>query len=124
MAGDSQSMTIEHVLAVVPVADIAASAAWYEQLFGSAPKNRPMPKLVEWQVTESGWVQVFEDRDRAGRSFVNFAVEDLETHLDNLKSRGLSPGSIQDATKGVRIASIDDPDGNTVTFIGGFRMDY
>lgn len=117
-------MTIAHVLAVVPVSDIGTSAAWYERLFGRAPTNRPMPNLAEWRLTDTGWVQVFEDADRAGRSFLNLAVDDLEGCLHDLEERGLTGGTIQDATNGVRTASIDDPDGNTVNFIGGFRIDY
>ena len=117
-------MTIAHVLAVVPVSDIGTSVAWYERLFGRAPTNRPMPNLAEWRLTDTGWVQVFEDADRAGRSFLNLAVDDLEGHLHDLQEQGLTGGTIQDATNGVRTASIDDPDGNTVNFIGGFRIDY
>jgi hypothetical protein len=40
------------------------------------------------------------------------------------KSEGSPAERSRDATKGVRIASIDDPDGNTVNFIGGFRVEY
>jgi glyoxylase I family protein len=83
-----------------------------------------MPNLAEWRLTDTGWVQVFEDADRAGRSFLNLAVDDLEGRLHDLQERGLTGGTIQDATNGVRTASIDDPDGNTVSFIGGFRIEY
>ena len=33
------AMTIEHVLAVVPVADFDATHAWYERLFGRPAYN-------------------------------------------------------------------------------------
>lgn len=117
-------MTIDHVLAVIPVKDLAASAAWYERLFGKEPTNRPMPNLSEWRLTDSGWVQVFVDEERAGRSFFNMALSDLEADLDELRDRGLAPGDIQEATKGVRISTIEDPDGNVINLIGGFRVDY
>jgi hypothetical protein len=48
-------MPIEHVLAVVPVSDLERADAWYEALFGRPADNRPMPSLVEWQVTRAGW---------------------------------------------------------------------
>jgi glyoxylase I family protein len=117
-------MSIDHVLAVIPVADLAVSADWYGRLFDTEPTNRPMPNLVEWRLTETGWVQVFVDGERAGRSFFNVAVSNLDAHVEALRGRGFAPGEIQDATKGVRISTIEDPDGNTLTFIGGFRVAY
>ncbi len=117
-------MPIEHVLAVIPVADLTVSAEWYERLFDAEPTNRPMPNLAEWRLTDTGWVQVFVDGERAGRSFFNLAVSDLDEHVKGLRERGFGPGEIQDATKGVRLSTIKDPDGNTLNFIGGFRVAY
>lgn len=117
-------MAIEHVLSVIPVNDLTVSSAWYAQFFGREPTNRPMPNLSEWRVTKTGWVQVFVDRERAGHAFCNLAVSDLESDLDALRGRGLSPGEIQDATKGVRISTLEDPDGNVINLIGGFRVQY
>jgi hypothetical protein len=49
-----QKMAIDHVLAVVPVADFEAAHAWYERLFGRPADNLPMEGLlVEWRVTDS-----------------------------------------------------------------------
>ena len=118
-------MPIAHLLAVVPVADFDAAHAWYEQLFGRAADNLPMAGLlVEWQVTGSGWVQVTHDAERAGTGLLNFAVDDLPQHLSELAARGLTPGEIVFANKGVQLSTLSDPDGNTITFIGGFRVEY
>jgi glyoxylase I family protein len=117
-------MSIEHVLAVVPVTDVARSQTWYEILFGRAADNNPMPNLVEWQVVPGGWVQVFVDDQRAGSTLVNFAVEDLDVHIDELKQRGHEPGEVVEANKGVRLSTITDPDGNTIRLIGAFRVQY
>jgi len=118
-------MAIEHVLAVAPVADFAASHAWYERLFGRPADNLPMEgRLVEWRVTENGWLQVTTDPGRAGSALVNFAVDDLDRHTEDLARRGLLPGEIETVNKGVRLLAITDPDGNTITFIGNFRIKY
>jgi glyoxylase I family protein len=117
-------MSIEHVLAVVPVTDLERSRRWYESLFGRAADNNPMPNLVEWQVVPGGWVQVFVDDQRAGSTLVNFAVEDLDVHIDELKQRGHEPGEGVEANKGVRLSTITDPDGNTIRLIGAFRVQY
>ncbi|OBI74610.1 VOC family protein [Mycobacterium sp. E740] len=117
-------MSIDHVLAVVPVTDIEAARRWYTSLFDRAPDNNPMPTLVEWQVRPGAWVQVFHDPRRAGGAMVNFAVDDLERHLAELRDRGLSPEEIVAADKGVRLSKLEDSDGNEIRIIGGFRVDY
>jgi glyoxylase I family protein len=117
-------MSIEHVLAVVPVRDVGRSRRWYETLFGRPADNNPMPNLMEWQVVPGGWVQAFTDDRHAGSTVVNFAVEDLDSHIDELKQRGLEPGEVVEADKGVRLSALTDPDGNTVWLIGGFRVQY
>jgi len=118
-------MSIDHVLAVVPVSDFDAAHAWYERLFGRPADNEPMAgQLVEWQVTAGGWVQVGRDATRAGSGLLNFAVDDLDKQLAELADRDLAAGPIQDVNQGVRLAEIRDPDGNTLTFIGHFRVRY
>lgn len=117
-------MLVEHLLAVVPVSDIQRAAGWYERLFGYPPTNRPMPSLVEWRIAGNGWVQVFADPERAGRTALNLAVADLGDASHELSRRGLVTGEIQEANKGVRLAELTDLDGNTITLISGFRESY
>jgi len=117
-------MPIDHVFAVVSVSDIPAADAWYERLFGRPADNRPMDTLVEWRVLERAWLQVFRDVERAGSALVNFAVDDLATFVAELSARGCTVGPIEAADKGVALASICDPDGNRITFIGNFREKY
>jgi len=117
-------MTIEHVLAVVPVSDIDVAAAFYEKLFGRAADNNPMPVLVEWQVVPGGWVQVFIDEERAGSGLVNFAVDDLAEHVRGARENGLEPGEIEGVNKGVELSALNDPDGNVIRLIGNFRVEY
>ncbi len=117
-------MQVNHVLAVVPVSDIDTAVRWYERFFGGPPTNHPMPSLVEWRTTSTGWVQVFTDRERAGRTAVNFAVDDLGVAINELIGRGMAPGEVQTANRGVQLSALTDPDGNTITLIGGFREIY
>jgi hypothetical protein len=115
---------VDHVLAVVAVSDIAAGRAWYSRLFGREPDNNPMANLVEWQVTDRGWVQVTEDPVRAGSGLLNLAVTDIDEGVRELRELGLEPGEIVEANKGVRLCPIPDPDGNKLQLVGRFRVDY
>ena len=118
-------MTIEHSLSVIPVTDLDVAAEWYERLLGAPPTNIPMPGiLAEWRVTSNGWLQVSVDTEKAGSTMVNLAVSDLDTEVSELTGRGIQVGEVQHANKGVALAPITDPDGNTVTLIGGFREKY
>ena len=117
-------MPIEHVLAVVPVSDLEAGDAWYQALFGRPADNRPMPSLVEWQVTSSGWVQVTVDTDRAGSGLLNLAVDDLAATREDLATRGVDTAEIQPVSRGVELSATTDPDGNAITLIGNFRVKY
>ncbi|MDT5365726.1 MAG: hypothetical protein QOC62_157 [Mycobacterium sp.] len=117
-------MSIAHVLAVLPVSDITAANAFYEQLFGRPADNNPMPVLVEWQLLPNAWLQVTVDTQRAGSGLFNLAVDDLGGHLSELEQRGMTVGEIQPVNKGVELSSLMDPDGNTITLVGNFRVEY
>ena len=118
-------MSIDHVLAVVPVADFESAHAWYERFFGRPADNLPMEgRLVEWRVTDSGWVQVTLDAGRAGSALLNFAVGDLDQHIADISGRGMAPGAVESVSKDVQLSAITDPDGNRITLIGNFRIKY
>jgi glyoxylase I family protein len=90
---------VDFVLAVVAVSDITAGRAWYTTLFGREPDNNPMPNLIEWQVNDGGWVQVTEDRIRAGHGLLNLAVSDLDDGVRELQQRGLGAGESSTPTR-------------------------
>lgn len=115
---------ITHVLAVVPVTEIAAAREWYVRLFDREPDNNPMETLIEWQLVDHGWLQVTVDAERAGTGQANLAVDDLPRHVEGLTSRGVAPSETQPVNRGVALYPVTDPDGNVVTFIGNFRVRY
>lgn len=124
VADGQHGMAFTNVLAVLPVADVEASRPWFTALFGRPEDNNPMPSLIEWQVLPGAWLQVFGDAGRAGSGLFNLAVDDLDATLAELRARGLEPGEVVEANKGVRLSALTDPDGNTITVIGGFRVQY
>ncbi len=108
-------MAITNVLAELPVDDFDAALNWYAHLFGRPAERRPMDGLAEWQLTESGGVQVFHAPDTAGSALLTLSVDDLPRHHADLAARDLS---VREITTGeqARFAAITDPDGNTITF--------
>jgi hypothetical protein len=74
-----------------------------------------MDGLAEWKLADGGWIQVFQDKDRAGSSSVTFLVSGLDDQLAELKAKGIS---IERTTRSdyVKTATVTDPAGNRVVF--------
>lgn len=108
-------MTIKNVLAGIGVSDLAAAESWYAKLIGRAPDARPMDELIEYQFATGGWLQLFEDKDRAGHGSVTMVVDDFEAALAALATNGIAhdPPSRGDYVETVIFA---DPDGNRIVF--------
>lgn len=107
-------MSIKSVMAVVTVADFDDGLAWYERFFGRPADQRPMDGLAEWHLTETAAVQLVSDSDRGGSALLTLGVEDLDGITAELAERGLTVGEVIDGVI-ARIASITDPEGNTIT---------
>ena len=67
-------MRADHVFAGIPVADYAAARPWYERLAGRAPDMVPHDHEAVWQLTDTGWLYIVEDAERAGRALVTLLV--------------------------------------------------
>ena len=74
-----------------------------------------MPGLAEWRFPGGGWLQLFEDGDRAGSSSVTLVENDIESRRLQLSNGGYE---IRDESRSdyVAVAVIDDPDGNQIVF--------
>ena len=83
-------MAIVNALAGVMVSDLATAEIWYEQLLSRPADARPMEGLAEWKLADGGWIQVFQDKERAGSSSVTFLVSGLDDQLAELKAKGIS----------------------------------
>jgi glyoxylase I family protein len=108
---------ITNVLAEVLVTDHAAAVEWYAGLFGRPPDRRPMDGLAEWQLSSTGGLQVFARADGAGSSVATLVVQTVAPVADHLEAIGIS-AEVQTVSSGFAVATVRDPDGNTLTFAG------
>lgn len=104
-------MSFTRVLAQVVVGDHDRAVAWYARLFGRAPDTTPMDGLAEWQLTGTGWLQVFSDAATAGNSTVTLGVDDLDPHLADL---GDIEAARQTTSRDQQLGTVTDPDGNVI----------
>ena len=62
----------------------------HEQLLSRPADARPMEGLAEWKLADGGWIQVFQDKDRAGSSSVTYLVSAPDDQPAELKAKGIS----------------------------------
>ena len=108
-------MTIKSALAGVAVRDLGIAVAWYGKLIGHAPDKLPMPTDAEYEFEKGGWMQIFADATRAGKSSVTLTVDDLDAKLAELDAAGIAYVE-PTRTDYVDTAIVTDPDGNQMVF--------
>jgi catechol 2,3-dioxygenase-like lactoylglutathione lyase family enzyme len=106
-------MPINNALAGIAVTDLQASIAWYQKLLGRAADTRPMPEVAEWKFPRGGWLQLFQDADRAGACSVTLTLPDMDHELGKLAGTGITV-EMQNHSPRVNTAIVRDPDGNQV----------
>jgi hypothetical protein len=105
-------MAVTYVFAGIPVADRDAAAGWYERLIGRPPDLVPNDDEAAWRLTETGWIYVIVDAERAGLALNTLLVDDLDAFLTGLAERGIAASPVQTIADGVRVTMIRDLDGN------------
>ena len=113
-------MAVTFVFAGIPVADYDAARPWYERLIGRAPDMLPHDREAAWQLSETGWIYVVADAERAGKALVTILVDDLDDHVVGLAERGIVVEPIDTVPGAVRRTTVVDPEGNRVTFAQPF----
>jgi hypothetical protein len=110
-------VTMEVLLASVPVADLHTALSWYEQVFGRPPDIVPNESEVMWCVAGNGWLYVIEDVERAGMTVVTISVEHLDRFVADLATRGIVSTPVQTVGSAGRKCSVVDGDGNVINWI-------
>jgi glyoxylase I family protein len=107
-------MPVTQVFASIPVVDRDTATGWYERFAGRAPDLIPNDHEAAWQMSETGWIYVIADTDKAGSALHTLLVDDLDDFLAVLAKRGIPSGPIETIGDRVRVATVTDPDGNRI----------
>ena len=108
-------MSIKNALASVAVSDLNSAVQWYKSLFGRPPAFTEMAEVAEWQFERGGWLQVYENAERAGSGSFTLAVSNLDEQMGDLRNLGLKTGP-PIINERVKVVMIKDPDGNSIAF--------
>ena len=98
------------------VRDYAAARQWYERLLGGGPTFLAHETEAVWELAEGRSIFVEEDVERAGHALHTILVDDLDSLVSEIASRGISPAKREVYSNGVRKAVYRDADGNEIGF--------
>jgi catechol 2,3-dioxygenase-like lactoylglutathione lyase family enzyme len=108
-------MAVSHVFTGLPVADYHAAYAWYVRLLGREADMFSHDRECVWRLTSTSSVYVVQDPQRAGRSLVTLALDDLDAHERRVQEAGFE-FAIEDSGVAPRRLIVTDSDGNKLTF--------
>lgn len=108
-------MPILNAIASLAVRDLHAASAWYTSLLDKEADSRPMPEVAEWRFDRGGWLQLYQQPERAGGGSVTLAVDDIELLATHLQQLNVAHGALTKAAK-VHTIMLTDPDGNHIAF--------
>jgi Glyoxalase-like domain len=100
------------------VSDFVAARAWYERLLGCEPTFLPHETEAVWVLAEGRSIVVVKDAERAGNALHTILVDDLDSHVSEIASRGITPADREHYSNGARKAIYRDADGNEFGFGG------
>ena len=106
------------LFAGVRVSDYKAAKPWYERLLGAEPSFIAHATEAVWELAEHRFLFIVEDHDGAGRAVHTIFVDDLDTLVADLASRGIEPDELVTYPGKARKAIYRDADGNEIGFGG------
>jgi catechol 2,3-dioxygenase-like lactoylglutathione lyase family enzyme len=113
--GQNHGMAITHAFAGVPVTEYSAAHDWYVRLLGREADMFPHDSECVWQLTSTSSIYVVQDPQRAGRSLVALALDDLDAHERRMRSAGFIV-TVETTDAAPRRLVVTDADGNRLTF--------
>lgn len=73
-------------------ADLGAAEAWYTELFGRGPDNRPISTLVQWELFNQAGVGIATDDEIEGWGAILLIVDAVAAEWERLRGVGIMLG--------------------------------
>ena len=100
------------------VSDYEKAKSWYVRLLGAEPSFIPHATEAVWELAEHRFLFIVEDAESAGRATHTIFVDDLDTVVADIASRGIEPDERVTYPGKARKAIYRDADGNEIDFGG------
>jgi catechol 2,3-dioxygenase-like lactoylglutathione lyase family enzyme len=106
------------LFAGIRVSDYETARPWYERLLGAEPSFIAHATEAVWELAEHRFLFIVEDAEGAGRALHAIFVDDLDTLVADIASRGIEPDDRVTYPGKARKAIYRDADGNEIGFGG------
>ena len=106
------------LFAGICVSDYETARPWYERLLGAEPSFIAHATEAVWELAEHRFLFIEQDTERAGRALHTIFVDDLDTLVADIASRGIEPDERITYPGKARKAIYRDADGNEIGFGG------
>ena len=116
-------MNLQRTYPSLLTANLAAAERWYAKLLGREPDHRPMPTLVQWELSDGGGLMLSSSDEIAGRGAIFLYVADLSAERRRLDVVGIALGNDTEGDYST-LAQVRDPDGNLITFASPPRRPF
>jgi predicted enzyme related to lactoylglutathione lyase len=110
---DQDAINVQGIYAAGTVADFDAGLDWYTRLMGRPADDLPFPGMAQWRNMNRAGLQLWQDKDRAGRGLMTIVVTDIEREKTRLAAAGIELGAIAWGAFGAA-AELRDPEGNRI----------
>jgi catechol 2,3-dioxygenase-like lactoylglutathione lyase family enzyme len=106
------------LFAGIRVSDYDTASAWYERLLGAEPSFLPHASEAVWELAEHRFLFINQDAESAGGALHTIFVDDLDTRVADIASRGIEADERVTYPGKARKAIYRDADGNEISFGG------
>jgi len=114
-------LQVANVFVSIGVADHPAGCAWWSTVLGREPDLFPMPSCCEWNLSDTVLFQVLDNPKQGAVDIVSLRLDNVDAEIARLLGEGLPIGDPKKVPgfDTLRIATLTDPDGNTLNLLGG-----
>ena len=116
-------MSLQKTYASLLTADLTAAKDWYTRLLGRGPDHRPMPTLLQWELSDEAGLMLSSSREIASPGAIFLYVDDLAAERRRLDGVGIALGDDNEGDYST-LAQVRDPDGNLITFASPPRRPF
>lgn len=111
-----RSLETSSVTLGIPVGDLAEAGRWYQRLLDTTISLEPVEGILELEVRDGFWLQLFEDDGGSGHAVLRFGVRDVEAARTRLTDLGVEVGEVARVAGVIAFCDFVDPWGNALSF--------
>jgi hypothetical protein len=99
----------------MPVGRMDEAVNWYAELLDTGPDIEPVEGIVEFEVREGIWLQLFEGRGGSGKAVLGFGVRNVDAARERLVGMDIPVGEVERIPGVIAFCDLTDPWGNRLS---------